>query len=72
MKRSEVNKDPERAKKRATSDLRCAVNKLGISEALRIIANMPDASLTVRKGLHGVRIKLSIEADQDTWRRQCE
>ena len=37
MKRSEVNKDPERARKRARSDLRCAVKKLGVDDALDII-----------------------------------
>ena len=28
MKRSEVNKDPDRARKRAITDLRCAAKKL--------------------------------------------
>ena len=35
MRRDQVNKDPERARKRAVSDLRCAIRKLGIPETLR-------------------------------------
>ena len=40
MRRSEVNKCPERARKRAASDLRCAVRKLGLAEALRSLAGL--------------------------------
>ena len=38
MKRSEVNTCPERALKRATSDLRCAARKLGLGAAANAMA----------------------------------
>jgi hypothetical protein len=40
MKRSEVNKCPERAYKRARGDLRCAAKKLGIPEARKVLAEL--------------------------------
>lgn len=39
MKRSEVNKDPDRARKRARADLRCAWRKLG-SDAPAVLADL--------------------------------
>lgn len=42
MKRSEVNRDPERARARAVSDLRCAVRKLGVPAALEAVADLLD------------------------------
>ena len=44
MKRQgkELNTDPERARKRATADLRCAVRKLGVTEAIKAIALLSD------------------------------
>ena len=40
MKNSDKNRDPERAVKRAASDLRSAVRKLGYNSALELILEM--------------------------------
>lgn len=40
MKHTDKNRDPERAKKRAVADLRCAARKVGMSEAIRIMAEL--------------------------------
>lgn len=40
MKHSEKNRDPERARKRAVADLRCAVRKLGTAAAIEILREM--------------------------------
>jgi hypothetical protein len=42
VKRSEVNKDPEVARKRAVSDLRCAAKKLGLLKAIYVLADLAD------------------------------
>lgn len=45
MRDKEKNRDPERAIKRATADLRCAVRKLGVSAALRVFAEFVPSTL---------------------------
>tara|TARA_R110000822_G_scaffold310554_1_gene444014 strand:- start:976 stop:1176 length:201 start_codon:yes stop_codon:yes gene_type:complete len=42
MKRADCNTDPDRARKRAVSDLRCAIRKLGNAETLRQVAELVD------------------------------
>jgi hypothetical protein len=57
MKRSEVNRDPEAAMKRARTDLRCAVRRLGWLGAARALSELadderPPAPLATRQDGH--------------------
>lgn len=40
MKNAEKDRDPAKARKRATADMRCAVRKLGLEEARRILEEL--------------------------------
>jgi hypothetical protein len=39
MKDKDKNRDPDRARKRAVTDMRCAMKKLGLSETMLLVAN---------------------------------
>lgn len=48
MRNADKNRDPERARKRARADLRCAARKLGGAEALVVLAEVSEEARALR------------------------